>query len=59
MVRMLTGRALHVCIAVRQKSDREAHAGASELAVSTLRHLMRPFGPSTIWQAIHGKQTSC
>lgn len=29
-------------------------AGASELAVSTLHHLMRPFGPSTVWQAIHG-----
>lgn len=29
-------------------------AGASELAVSTLRHLMHPFGPSTVWQAIHG-----
>lgn len=30
-------------------------AGASELAVSTLQHLMRPLGPSNVWQAIHGK----
>lgn len=27
--------------------------GASELAVSILRHLIRPFGPSTVWQNIH------
>ncbi|DBA88872.1 TPA: hypothetical protein ACH3X2_000117 [Trebouxia sp. C0005] len=27
--------------------------GASELAVSILRHLIRPFGPSTIWQNIY------
>ena len=31
-------------------------AGASELAVSTLRHLIRPFGPSTVWQTIYGKR---
>lgn len=31
--------------------------GASELAVSILRHLMRPLGPSTVWQAIHGMLT--
>ena len=31
------------------------HAGTSELAVSTLRHLIRPFGPSIVWQTIHGQ----
>lgn len=36
-----------------------AVAGASELAVSTLLHLMHPFGPSTVWQAIHGMFCVC
>ena len=34
-------------------------AGASELAVSTLHHLMHPLGPSTVWQAIHGMLFIC